>query len=154
MKRTAQIAVMALLCGSVLQGSQNSDPGSRSHRSADPLKIVRMYADATGETHFETMVLPLVAGGGAIDALPATRNVRFNRYPADLKGEFHTCGCRMYLVVLSGGGLEIEVTDGSTTRLLPGSIMYFDDDRKPSKGQKGRAIDGETLVMYVTIAPQ
>ena len=95
----------------------------------------------------------IVAGGGIVKGLPATGVVRFNLYPATLRGDFHTCSCRMYLVVLRGGGLEIEVTDGSKVQLRPGDIMYFDDTKKQSKGQKGRAVSGETLVMYITVNP-
>ena len=67
----------------------------------------------------------VVAGGGIVKGLPATGVVRFNLYPATLRGDFHTCSCRMYLVVLRGGGLEIEVTDGSKiarTLELPSSL--------------------------------
>ena len=148
-----QIVVGVLFSVSILQADQVQSSKTEEHQSPVPLKITRMYADETGETHFETIDNTLVAGAGVVKGLPATGVVRFNLYPATLKGDFHTCGCRMYLVVLRGGGLEIEVTDGSKVQLRPGDIMYFDDVKKQSKGQKGRALGGETLVMYIAVNP-
>jgi len=116
-----------------------------------PVKVVRMYADARGETHLETIELPRDSKSGRMDGLPVTDKIWFARFPADLNRTGATSDSLKYLVVLSGAGFEIEVTDGSKQQFRPGSVLMTDDMQ--SKGHNIRALGGDSLVMYMTIDP-
>jgi hypothetical protein len=128
-----------------LSAAQQIDP----RRATKSVTIARMYGDASRETHLETIELPLDPTRGSAEGLPAAGQVRFARFPADLHRVGATSDSLKYLVVLSGAGFEIQVTDGAKMQFLPGSILMTDD--MDSKGHTIRALGGDSLIMYVTI---
>ena len=121
---------------------------SAQQRRPDTPKVIRMYGDAKGETHLETIAVPLDARTGRWDGLPTSGNVQIARFAADLKADWHTGSRRTYLVTLSGAGYEIEVREGSKAQFPPGGILLVEDVK--TKGHRTRAL-GETFVMYVPV---
>ena len=125
------------------QGSSSSSQGA----AVEPLKIVRMFGDESGETHLQTIELKLGPGRGRSEVLNGPGTAQFAWFSADMNADWHTTNRRKYLVTLSGAGYELEVTDGTRTAFPPGSILLADD--MGSKGHQTRALGGESLVMYV-----
>jgi quercetin dioxygenase-like cupin family protein len=87
------------------------------------MKIVRTYTGADNQTHFQDLdpdafaTLAGKVGEGAI---------RVNQGPAGSFSDFHTAPRRQYVVIMSGG-MEIEISDGTTRRLVPGDVLVAED---------------------------
>lgn len=113
-------------------------------QGSDSVKVVRMYGDARGETHFE-----MIDMRPGVEGPQVTDKVRFVRFGADLNRTGATSDSLKYLVVLSGAGFEIEVSDGTKHQFRPGSILMTDDMK--SKGHNIHALGGSTQVMYITV---
>ena len=139
------VGTIGLAAAGALVAQRSTDSPSAS--PSEPLKIVRMFGDASGETHLETIALPLDARGGRSEVLRGPGTAQFSRFAATLSSPWHTTDRRKYLIVLSGAGYEIEVTDGTKMPFRAGSILLADD--ASSKGHKTRALGGESLVMFV-----
>lgn len=145
--RFALVSGVCVVLATVPASAQQASP----ERSATSVTVVRMYGDASGETHLAKIEMPFDAKSGRVEGLPATGTVRFTRFSADLHRVGATSDSLKYLVVLGGAGFEIQVSDGSTLQFRPGSILLTDDMK--SKGHTIRALGGESLIMYVTIDP-
>jgi hypothetical protein len=148
MKSTARHAlVVMLICLASASAPAGQRETNRPAAASDPLTIVRMFGDAAGETHLQTIELPLDNRAARSDVLRGPGNVQFARFAATMNADWHTTDRRKYLVTLSGAGYEIEVSDGTRMQFKPGSILLADDMK--SKGHKTRALGGESLVMFV-----
>ena len=51
----------------------------------------------------------------------------FRKTPADYHYTWHNAPRRQYVVLLSGGAIEIEIGDGTVRRLEAGSILLAED---------------------------
>lgn len=91
------------------------------------MKIVRVFADSEGESHFEDRSLPFdaVGYGQASQQLPATA-VSFRQTPAGGQLDFHNPPRRQFIIFLRGEA-ELEASDGSTRRLRAGDVLLADD---------------------------
>ena len=121
-------------------------PGSEAMSMAvsEPVRIERMYDDDDGETHFETIEVQFNTRS---EMLTGPGTTQFFRYAADMVSAWHGTDARKYVVALSGAGFDVEVTDGTVKRFMPGDVLLTDD--MDSKGHQTRALGGETLVMFV-----
>jgi quercetin dioxygenase-like cupin family protein len=87
------------------------------------MKIVRLYTGPDNQTHFQDLdpdtfaTLAGKVGDGAI---------RVNQGPAGSFSDFHNAPRRQYVVIMSGG-MEIEISDGTTRRLVPGDVLVAED---------------------------
>jgi hypothetical protein len=142
MKRFGRNVLFVCLCAFGLALAHQTWSAAQERRP-EPVKIIRMYGDAAGETHLQPTEIPLSA------RIPATGEVQFARFAADLNADWHAGTLHRYVVPLSGAGFEIEVTDGSKAQFRPGTVLLADD--MGSKGHRTRALGGETLVMYVPV---
>lgn len=108
------------------------------------MKVVRVFADERGETHFEDRRIAFseVSYGQASDELPATAVV-FRRTPARAQLDFHNPPKRQLIIFLSGEA-ELEASDGSTRRLGPGDILLADDTT--GRGHRLREADGRVVI--------
>ncbi len=146
MKSAVRVAALVWICATgTVPSAQQTQSTDRQHR--EPVKIVRLYGDASGETHLETIALTLDTPGARSDVLRGPGNVRFARFASDMNANWHTSARRQYLVTLSGAGYEIEVTDGTKVRFPQGSVLLADDMK--SKGHRTRGLGTESLIMYV-----
>ena len=109
--------------------------------------ITRMYSDAQGETHIETMMMDV----GQSSGFSATGTDYFSRFAADMNVDWHPAPRRQFIITLSGPGYEIETSDGSVAQLPPGSVLLVEDTNPAHRGHKTRSLGGETLVMFVPI---
>ena len=105
---------------------------------------VRLYADSSGESHFEDLHEELTETDFAPPAAPlllsnlvnATKT-GFLAAPAGWVGDWHpSSGRNMFFVIT--GEWEIEASDGETRRFGPGSVLKVEDTT--GKGHTSRVI--------------
>lgn len=91
------------------------------------MKIVRIYADDQGESHFEDIELPFTRRGDTelTELQPAT-GIIFRRTPPDQFIDWHPAPRRQYVITLAGE-VEIQASDGEVRRFGPGDVMLADD---------------------------
>ena len=109
--------------------------------------VTRMYSDAQGETHLETVMMAV----GRANGFPATDTVYFSRFAADMDVDWHPAPRRQFITTLSGAGYEVETSDGAVVQLPPGSVLLVEDTNPAHRGHQTRSLGGETLVMFVPI---
>ena len=109
--------------------------------------VTRMYSDAQGETHIETVMMDV----GRTSGFSATGTTYFSRFAANMNIDWHPAPRRQFLITLSGPGYEVETSDGSVAQLPPGSVLLVEDTNPAHRGHKTRSLGGETLVMFVPI---
>jgi quercetin dioxygenase-like cupin family protein len=108
------------------------------------MNVVRVFADGSGESHFEdrNIALSEVGYGQASAELPAT-GVVFRQTPAGAQLDFHNPPKRQLIIFLSGEA-ELEASDGSIRSLGPGDILIADDTT--GRGHRLREADGRVVV--------
>ena len=116
------------------------------------MRVTRLYTGSDGESHFEDLEIPLADRGeiGALSELiPATGLILRETGP-DYDYDFHNAPRRQYIVMLSGGRVEIELGDGSKRRFGPGDILLAEDTT--GRGHISRALDPEPRVsLFITL---
>ena len=97
------------------------------------MKYVRLYADASGESHFEDLEMALTPVDFAPPAPPINVSAfapatayGFLSPPPGWDGGWHPTPARQILFYLSGE-IEAEVSDGEVRRFGPGSITLVED---------------------------
>ncbi|HQR25344.1 MAG TPA: cupin domain-containing protein [Steroidobacteraceae bacterium] len=105
----------------------------------------RVHTDELGETHIGVRELPrhdAALGpppnpvGRMTDPIMVSTLVTYSA-PAGAGATWHTAPQPYICIVLSGEG-EVVASDGTTRRLVPGDVMFFDD--VTGKGHITRAI--------------
>lgn len=109
------------------------------------MDYTRLYTDEHGETHFEDLAPPMTTEryAGAewqISQALAVGELWFREVTTEFPDEPHVAPRRQLIVGLSGEA-EVEVSDGETRRLGPGSVMLVEDTT--GKGHRTRRI-GDT----------
>jgi quercetin dioxygenase-like cupin family protein len=109
------------------------------------MKFTRMYADEQGETHLGVLEVPrhdAALGpppnpvGRMTDRIPVSSLVTYSA-PAGTGATWHNAPQPYVCIVLSGEG-EIVASDGTSLRVGPGALIFFDD--VTGKGHITRAI--------------
>jgi hypothetical protein len=100
--------------------------------------ILRIYADAEGETHFEEVEFAF--------------NQTDPRPPGAARphGDWHPVPQRLLAVYLSGTG-TIEASDGELRHLLPGTILLAEDTI--GKGHISRVTGAEDMLVLILMLP-
>lgn len=108
------------------------------------MKYVRLYADNSGESHFEDIEEELSLIEFAPPAPPVfvsdareVKRVLFLCIPQGWFGDWHPVPKRQYFILLSGT-IEIRVSDGELRTFPPGSVIFGEDTS--GKGHKTRVI--------------
>ncbi|TFH46730.1 MAG: cupin domain-containing protein [ANME-2 cluster archaeon] len=117
------------------------------------LKYVRVYADSTGESHFEDLTINLNEIDFAPPAPPIftsdlnpSSNYGFASVLPGWESEWHPAPKRQFMIYLSGT-IEAEVSDGEIRQFGPGSITLVEDIF--GKGHKSRVVGNEKVVTVV-----
>jgi hypothetical protein len=120
--------------------------------------ITRLYADATGESHFGTWEWPAVETEFAPPAPPvfvtapeAAERTLLLRIPAGWYGQPHPAPRRQLMVVVKGT-LESATSDGETRLFPAGSAVLVEDTTGP--GHSTRTVDGEVVVAVTQLDGQ
>jgi hypothetical protein len=118
--------------------------------------VLRIYADADGESHFqdvdlafeETEFLP-PAPAVLMTPFEDANGYAFERVPPGWHGDWHPVPQRVLAVYLSGEG-TMEASDGEVRNLVPGTILLAEDTT--GKGHISRVTGAaEMLVLIVTV---
>lgn len=117
----------------------------------------RLFADETGESHFEDITVeldladfaPSAPPMGVSASMPATQSA-FIGGPAGWIGDWHVSSARNLFVVLSGEW-EIEASDGISRRFSSPDVLLAEDTY--GKGHRSRVISQEdSLALVVQLA--
>jgi len=106
------------------------------------MKIHRLYADKNGESHFETVEIPLTEAsraGRLSERMPAT-GIIFREVMPDYDLDWHPAPRRQYIVNLDAG-VQITASDGESRKIGAGEIILVEDTW--GKGHLSKAIDGK-----------
>ncbi len=114
--------------------------------------VTRIFTGDDGESHFEDIDIPLQDLGpiGAMSKLIEATGLVLRETGPDYDLDFHNAPRRQFVVMLSGGQVEIEVGDGTQRRLGPGDILLAEDTT--GRGHISRAVDDEPRVsIFITL---
>ena len=108
------------------------------------ITYARLYADASGESHFEEVEMDLTLTDYAPPApplnlsasLPATQ-VGFMNAPAGWASDWHPSSARNLFFVISGEW-EVTASDGETRRFGIGSVLLVEDTH--GRGHSSRVV--------------
>jgi hypothetical protein len=117
------------------------------------MELVRIYTGDDGRSHFEDLDVDLDDHGarGMISKLWPGGGVQFREVGGDYTLGFHTAPRRQLVVNLTGS-VELEVGDGSTRVLGPGSILLAEDTE--GQGHISRNVGGEPRTcLFVHLDP-
>jgi hypothetical protein len=106
-------------------------------------RVTRIYSGPDGESHFEDLEIALDDLGaiGAMSKAQPAKSILFRETGADYDLGFHTAPRRQYVIMLSGGRVEIEVASGEKRVLGPGDVLLAEDTA--GRGHISRALDRE-----------
>ena len=121
------------------------------------MKYVRVYADETGESHYEDVAVELTARDFAppapplyISALAPATDSAFIRFPAGWNGDWHPTPHRQFFIFLTGA-FAGETSDGERRSHGPGNVVLLEDTT--GKGHRARVVgDEDVLEMVVQVA--
>jgi hypothetical protein len=105
-----------------------------------PMHYTRIYSDNLGESHFETVIVPLKDNGdiGYLSDGFDVRTFQFRENKADYSYDFHNAPEKQFIILLDG---EIEITTslGETMQFSAGEILLMEDTE--GKGHRTRNIN-------------
>ena len=121
------------------------------------MRIVRVYADAAGESHFEEVEVPLAAVNFAppappinLSALSPAGQYGFMSAPPGWDGDWHPAPMRMLTIYLAGE-VEVAVSDGAVRRFCPGAVTLAEDTT--GKGHRSRVVGSDDAVLAIVQLP-
>lgn len=119
--------------------------------------MLRIYADAEGESHFEDVEFTFSQTDFVPPAPPVlmTELEEASRYGFELVppgwfGEWHPVPQRLLAVYLSGTG-TMEASDGDVRDLLPGTILLAEDTT--GKGHVSKVTGQEDMLVLIVMLP-
>jgi quercetin dioxygenase-like cupin family protein len=120
------------------------------------VKYHRIYADAQGGSHFDSVTVEQSLASGAPPAAPfyvsgdkPASKYRFYSFQPGWIGDWHPCPTRQFLALMSGA-VEMETTDGTVRRFKPGDLVLLEDTS--GKGHVTRNIgDGYSTFLVVPV---
>jgi hypothetical protein len=127
----------------------------------EPIRIVRIFSDADGESHFEDISLPTEIGtfGGAkslsaiAEAIPASSmTIREVREEGPLEGVWHPTPARM-LKIFPLGLCEIEASDGEIRQFGPDAHLILLGEDNTGRGHLFRPISGPRMTIFIDVSP-
>jgi hypothetical protein len=121
--------------------------------------VLRIYADADGESHFEDVELSFAEEDFVPPAPPVlitpfepATSYAFEQVPPGWHGDWHPAPARVLAIYLSGHGV-IEASDGEVRSIEPGTILLAEDTT--GKGHITRVTGSDdVLVVIVTLPDQ
>jgi len=125
----------------------------------DPTRVeyTRIYPDAQGESHFDTVVVEQSLATAAPPAPqfwvsapgPASKYLFYSFGPG-WTGDLHPAPARQFLALIRGA-VEVETSDGAVMRFGPGDLILLEDTS--GKGHRSRNVGDDYLTFFVVPAP-
>ncbi len=116
------------------------------------MRVTRIFTGPDDQSHFEDVEIPLRdlgAIGSMSELIPAT-GVVLRETGSEYDLDWHNAPRRQFVVMLSGGQVELEVGDGTKRRLGPGEILLAEDTT--GRGHISRAVDDQPRVsIFITL---
>jgi hypothetical protein len=116
------------------------------------MRVTRIFTGSDQESHFEDIDIALKDLGpiGAMSGLIEATGVVFRETGSEYDLDWHNAPRRQFVVMLSGGKVEIEVGDGTKRRLGPGDVLLAEDTT--GRGHISRAVDDQPRVsLFITL---
>jgi hypothetical protein len=91
-------------------------------------KVTKIVSDASGESRFEDVEVPLIDSGpiGKLsEKIPAT-SIIFREVAPSYDWDFHTAPQRQYIILLDGQ-IQIETSSGDVRQFCGGDILLVED---------------------------
>ena len=106
------------------------------------MKVTRVFADAAGESHFDTLDIELEDQGtiGRLSERQPVGSIIFRENDADYDFDWHNAPQRQYIVLLDGE-IEIETSDGEKRRFRGGDILRVED--VDGRGHRTRTVNDQ-----------
>ena len=106
------------------------------------MKVTRVFADAAGESHFDTLDIELEDHGpiGRLSERQPVGSVIFRENDADYDFDWHNAPQRQYIVLLDGE-IEIETSDGDKRRFRGGDVVLVED--VDGRGHRTRTVNDQ-----------
>jgi hypothetical protein len=122
-------------------------------------KYIRLFADSSGESHFEDItseLLPIEFVPSApplhLTQLSPAKSIGFFGAEADWNSNWHISSARNLFVLISGSW-EIEASDGQKRTLSSGDILLVEDTT--GQGHRSRVSgDQESLAVLIELQNQ
>ena len=153
MKQLFRICLFFVLLFIVLFLSSEKLQAQDKSNNIQVLKYVRVYADSTGESHFEDLTINLNEIDFAPPAPPIftsdlnpSSNYGFASVLPRWESEWHPAPKRQYMIYLSGT-IEAQTSDGEIRQFGPGSITLVEDTT--GKGHKSRVVGSDQVIGIV-----
>ncbi len=116
------------------------------------MKVTRIYTGADEQSHFEDIEIPLIDQGeiGKLSELEGATGIIFRETAADYDYQWHNAPRRQYIVMVSGGAVEVEIGDGTKRIFNAGDVMLAED--LTGQGHITRSISDEPrFTIFVTL---
>jgi len=106
------------------------------------MKIIRLYVDEKGESHFQDVDVEFEAPtpSGRVSAQQAATGIIFREVPPDYDLDWHPAPRRQYIINLDAG-VQLTASDGESRRITAGEVVLVEDTW--GKGHLSKAIDGK-----------
>ena len=113
---------------------------------SEAIRVTRIYTGPDGESHFEDRSYPLYDEGpiGWLSETILATGVVFRETDAAYDFDWHCAPQRQFVIMLAGGGVEIEVGSGERRRLYAGDVLLAED--VTGRGHRSRAISDEPRI--------
>jgi hypothetical protein len=146
------ITVLLVSCFGPLK-SQQTPADIEEGKNIMALDCIRVYADSSGESHLEDVVIslqemdfaPPAPPLNASEFLPAQKYGLINASPG-WYGDWHPAPKRQIMFYLQGE-VEAEASDGTILRLGPGDIALVEDTF--GKGHRSRVVGDVDVIIAV-----
>lgn len=91
-------------------------------------KIIRIFSDHHGDSHFEDLGVPLTLAGaiGFLSEKIKVEHIIFRKVLPDYDYEFHTAPSRQFIILLDGE-IEIETSLGEKRQFTAGQVIQVED---------------------------
>jgi hypothetical protein len=123
------------------------------------VKILRLFADDAGESHFEDVDIAFEEVDDYFENTPpvlfssfeSAARYGFERVPPGWVGDWHPAPQRILAIYLSGEG-EIQASDGELRPIGPGTMLLAEDTT--GKGHRNRITSSSEVEMVLVMLPE
>jgi hypothetical protein len=123
------------------------------------VKILRLFADDAGESHFEDVDIAFEEVDDYFKNTPpvlfssfeSAAQYGFERVPPGWVGDWHPAPQRILAIYLSGEG-EIQASDGEVRPISPGTMLLAEDTT--GKGHRNRITSSSEVEMVLVMLPE